>query len=73
MHGGRREGRPRDPGRGQRAHRHGPPPQRGIHGTWLVKERADGDSEASYAVDDTIDAQKIEAVLDGGVLTVTLT
>ena len=46
--------------------------QRKADGVWLVKERADGDFEASYTVDDTIDPQKIEAVLEGGVLTVTL-
>jgi len=43
-----------------------------IEGTYLVKERVDGDFQAGYTVDDTIDAQKIEASLDNGVLTVTL-
>jgi len=46
-------------------------PQR-IEGAYLVKERLDGDFEAGYTVDDTIDPQKIEASLDNGVLTVTL-
>jgi len=43
-----------------------------IEGTYLVKERLDGNFEASYTVDDTIDPQKIEASLENGVLTVTL-
>ncbi len=43
-----------------------------IEGTYLVKERVEGDFRAGYTVDDTIDAQKIEASLDNGVLTVTL-
>jgi HSP20 family protein len=47
-------------------------PQRRIDGTWLVRERVEGDFVASYTVDDTIDPQKIEAALEGGVLTVTL-
>lgn len=43
-----------------------------VEGTTLVKERLDGDFRAGYTVDDTIDARKIEASLDNGVLTVTL-
>jgi HSP20 family protein len=43
-----------------------------VEGTYLVKERLDGNFEAAYTVDDTVDPQKIEASLDNGVLTVTL-
>jgi len=39
---------------------------------YVVRERVDGDYREVYTIDDTVDRGKIEAVMNGGVLTVTL-
>ncbi len=41
-------------------------------GRYLVKERIDGDFYQVYTLDETIDREKIDASLNGGVLTVRL-
>jgi len=41
-------------------------------GEFLVKERPRGSFRQVYTLDDTIDPSKIDAVLEGGILTVTL-
>jgi HSP20 family protein len=41
-------------------------------GTYLVRERPQGSFRQVYTLDDTIDPAKIDAVLEGGVLTLTL-
>jgi len=41
-------------------------------GTYLVRERAQGGFRQVYTLDDTIDRGRIDAVLEGGVLTLTL-
>ena len=41
-------------------------------GTYLVQERPSGTFRQVYTLDDTIDRNKIEASLDGGVLTLNL-
>jgi HSP20 family protein len=41
-------------------------------GRYLLRERADGDFHAVYTLDETIDQEKIDAVLENGVLTLTL-
>ena len=41
-------------------------------GTYLMRERPSGTFRQVYTVDDTIDRNKIEASLEGGVLTLTL-
>jgi HSP20 family protein len=43
-----------------------------VEGTYLLRERARGDFQTVYTLDDTIDVSKIDARLDNGVLTVTL-
>jgi HSP20 family protein len=43
-----------------------------IDGTYLLRERAQGNYQTVYTLDDTIDVSKIDARLDNGVLTVTL-
>lgn len=43
-----------------------------IEGRYLIRERIDGDYSASYALDETIDQEKVEAELNGGVLTLKL-
>jgi HSP20 family protein len=42
------------------------------NGQFLIKERPRGSFHQVYTLDDTIDPAKIDAVLEGGVLTVTL-
>jgi HSP20 family protein len=44
----------------------------GGEGTYLVRERPSGTFRQVYTLDDTIDRSKIEANLDGGVLTLIL-
>jgi HSP20 family protein len=47
-----------------------PEPQGG--GTFLVRERPRGSFRQVYTLDDTIDPAKIDAVLEGGILNLTL-
>jgi HSP20 family protein len=47
-----------------------PEPQGG--GTFLVRERPRGSFRQIFTLDDTIDPAKIDAVLEGGLLTLTL-
>jgi len=54
---------------GRRAAPHGE--QRG-EGTFLVRERPRGSFRQVYTLDDTIDPSKIDAVLEAGVLNLTL-
>jgi HSP20 family protein len=44
----------------------------GGEGTYLMRERPSGTFRQVYTLDDTIDRNKIEASLEGGVLTLTL-
>jgi len=41
-------------------------------GTYLLRERPQGEYRQTYTIDDTIDRNTIEAVLEGGVLTLRL-
>jgi HSP20 family protein len=41
-------------------------------GRYLIRERVQGDFRAVYTLDETIDQEKVDAVLENGVLTVTL-
>jgi len=41
-------------------------------GTYLVRERPQGGFRQVYTLDDTIDRNRIDAVLEGGMLTLTL-
>lgn len=41
-------------------------------GTWLLRERASGDYYQVYALDETIDPERIDAQLIDGILTITL-
>lgn len=41
-------------------------------GRYLIRERVQGDFLAVYTLDETIDQEKVDAVLEDGVLTVTL-
>jgi HSP20 family protein len=47
-----------------------PDPRR--EGTYLFQERPRGSFRQVYALDDTIDPSKVDAVLEGGILTLTL-
>lgn len=47
-------------------------PQETAEGTWLLKERRTGDYERSFTLDSTIDRDKIEAVHELGIMTLTL-
>ena len=40
----------------------------GSEGTYLLRERPQGSYRQIYTIDDTIDRNKIEAILEGGVL-----
>ena len=40
--------------------------------TWLVRERRPGDFYQSWTLDETIDQSKVDAVLQSGMLTLTL-
>jgi len=42
------------------------------HGTWLLRERRRGDFHKTFAVDSSIDLDKIDAELANGILTLTL-
>ena len=44
----------------------------GSEGTYLMRERPSGTFRQVYTLDDTIDRNRIEASLDGGVLTLNL-
>jgi HSP20 family protein len=44
----------------------------GGEGTYLMRERPSGTFRQAYTLDDTIDRSKIEASLEGGVLTLNL-
>jgi HSP20 family protein len=44
----------------------------GIEGTYLMRERPSGTFRQVYTLDDTIDRNKIEASLEGGVLILSL-
>lgn len=44
----------------------------GSEGTYLIRERRLGTYHQAYTLDDTIDRNKIEASLEGGVMTLTL-
>jgi HSP20 family protein len=44
----------------------------GREGTYLMRERPSGTFRQAYTLDDTIDRNKIEASLEGGVLTLNL-
>ena len=44
----------------------------GSEGTYLMRERPSGTFRQVYTLDDTIDRNRIEASLEGGVLTLTL-
>lgn len=44
----------------------------GTEGNYLIRERPSGNYRQAYTIDDTIDRNKIEASLEGGVLTLTL-
>jgi HSP20 family protein len=41
-------------------------------GTYLARERPQGGFRQVYTLDDTIDRERIDAVLEGGILTLTL-
>ena len=41
------------------------------HGTWLLRERRRGDFHKTFAVDSSIDLEKINAELANGILTLT--
>lgn len=41
-------------------------------GTYLIKERRDGDYKRVFTLDNTVDTDKIDAKLENGVLTLTL-
>jgi HSP20 family protein len=45
---------------------------RGSQGTYLMRERPSGTFRQVYTLDDTIDRNKIDASLEGGVLTLNL-
>ncbi len=47
-------------------------PAGGSEGDFLVRERPRGSFQQVFTLDDTIDPAKIEAVLEGGLLTLTL-
>jgi HSP20 family protein len=47
-------------------------PGGGRDGDFLVRERPQGSFRQVYTLDDTIDPARIEAVLEGGILTLTL-
>ena len=42
------------------------------HGTWLLRERRRGDFQKTFAVDSSIDLEKVDAELSNGILTLTL-
>jgi len=42
------------------------------HGTWLLRERRRGDFHKTFAVDSSIDLDKVDAQLANGILTLTL-
>lgn len=44
----------------------------GVDGKYVIRERSFGDYYQVYTIDETIDRDKIEAVLENGMLTVTL-
>ncbi len=41
-------------------------------GKYILRERGAGDYLASYTLDETVDASKVEAVLEKGILTLSL-
>jgi len=43
-----------------------------VEGTYLIRERRPGTYHQAYTLDDTIDRNRIEASLEGGILTLTL-
>jgi len=43
-----------------------------IKGEYLIRERKQGDFQQVYTIDETVDKEKIDALLDAGVLTLTL-
>jgi len=53
-----------------RGKRRAPEAQPGVQ--YLVRERAVGDFYENYTLDETVDRNRIDAVMEGGVLTVTL-
>ena len=48
-------------------------PRRESGATYFVRERTDGDFAVDFTFDETIDRDGIEAVLENGILTLTLT
>ena len=44
----------------------------GLQGSYLVRERTQGDYYHLYTIDETVDRDKIDASLENGILTVTL-
>lgn len=42
------------------------------HGTWLLRERRRGDFHKKFAVDSSINLEKVDAELSNGILTLTL-
>lgn len=44
-----------------------------VEGKYLIRERSRGDFRKRFIIDETIDREKIEAVMVDGVLTLTLT
>jgi len=51
---------------------HGRRPAAATGSRYVVRERVDGDYREVYTIDETVDRGKIEAVMNDGVLTVTL-
>jgi len=41
-------------------------------GTWLLRERRQGDYQRSFTIDNTIDRERIDAVYELGIMTLTL-
>lgn len=50
----------------------GTAPVREEHGAWLLRERRSGSYQKRFVIDDSVDREKIDAVMKDGVLSVTL-
>ncbi|MCX7655345.1 MAG: Hsp20/alpha crystallin family protein [Treponemataceae bacterium] len=51
---------------------HGKPAETPVEGTYLIRERHSGEYHKRFIIDDTIDREKIEALMTDGVLQLTL-
>lgn len=47
-------------------------PDEMVDGTWLLRERRQGDFERRFTIDNTIDRDSIDAVYELGIMTLTL-